>query len=211
MQVYAQVQTRRRSSRMDGVCLSRWRGADVSLARPYYYWSEWREATSSNSQWPIGDPYVGIAPALRANDDTYVRSVVSAQLMYSSPGTMTVYSWWATAQMRLVVSEDPQALATPSDIGDNDPLTLGYRQMNPRWYPSVAGGTNYIVVWDTGPEPLTLRTRRDFVDAGHRPQILASIFAYDFNGMFALTESGGKLIRLQITGRSLWESSVPPP
>jgi len=183
----------------------------MTLAQPYYYWSEVRLATSSNSQWPIGDPLSTPATALRANDDSYVRSHWTAQLMYSSPGTATVYSWWATAQVRLVIANDPQAFNTPSDVGVNDPFTLGYAQMNPRWYPSPAGGTNYVVVWDTGPTPFKLLTGRSYVDAGHRPQIVAAIFAYDFNGMFALTESGGKLIRAQITGRSLWASSQPPP
>lgn len=182
----------------------------MTLSKPYYYWTEVRDATTSNSQWPVGDPFVSVAPARRANDDTYIRSVWSAQLMYSSPGTLTTYYWWGGAQVRLVVAEDPQALATPSDIGDEDPFTLGFRSMHPRWYPSPAGGTNYMVVWDTGPAELVLRTNRDFIDAGHFPQIVSGLFASDQAGFFSLTESGGKIIRVQVTARVLWASDVPP-
>lgn len=179
----------------------------MSHAKPYYYWSEARFVTTSNSQWVLGGPTLVAVPALRENDDTYVRSVWSARLTYYSPGTGTTYGWWGAADVRLVISSDPQALETPSDIGDNDQLTLGYTPMYPTWTAGYQGTNTYMVDWTTSRKPLELSTRRDFVDAGHRPQVLASIFAFDQNGFFALLESGGKIVRAQIQGRVLWESS----
>lgn len=182
----------------------------MSLAQPYSYWQGNFNVMTSNSQWPAPDPYQLVIPAARRFDDSYVRSLWSAQLSYQSPGTNTAYGWWGQAQVRLVVAEDPQALATVSDISDDDPLTLGWKPLTPRWQPMVTGGNNYQVVWTTGHEPLILRTRRDFVDAGHFPQICAGLFAFDQNGLFALTETGGKILRAQITGRVLWQSSQAP-
>jgi hypothetical protein len=179
----------------------------VSHLRPYYYWSEVRVATSSNSQWPYPDPLTGVSRALRENDDTYVRSKWAARLSYISPGTASVPGWWGFAQVRLVISEDPQAVDTPSDVGDNDPLTLAFTDLQPRWWPIRGSSTSYLLDWVTEPTGVIHQTRRDFVDAGHKPQILASIFAYDQNGMFGLSGETAPLLRAQITGRVLWEST----
>jgi len=181
----------------------------VSLAQPFSYWSEARLWTTNNSQFHPADGTTVVVPALRNNDDSYVRSLWTAQFSYYSPGTATTYGWWGGAGVRLVINSDPQALVTPSDVGDNDPLTLGYAMMTPRWYPVKGTANSYMVVWTTGDTPFMLRTRRDFVDAGHRPQILATLFTADQYGMFALLESGAAAVRCQISGRALWNSSSP--
>lgn len=179
----------------------------MSHLKPYYYWSELRTQTSSNSQWPYPDPLVGVVKALRENDDTYVRSKWAARLSYASPGTGSVPSWWGFASVRLVVSEDPQALATPSDVSDNDPFTLAFTDLQPRWWPIRGSATTYLLDYVTEPTGVIHQTRRDFVDAGHKPQILASLFAYDQNGVWGLGMESAALIRAQITGRVLWEST----
>jgi hypothetical protein len=179
----------------------------VSHLKPYYYWSELRTQTSSNSQWPYPDPLVEHVQALRENDDTYVRSKWAARLSYVSPGTASVPGWWGFASVRLVISSDPQALDTPDDVSANNPLTLAFTDMQPRWWPIRGSATSYMIDWVTEPGGVVHQTRRDFVDAGHKPQILASIFAYDQNGIFGLSTESAALLRVQITGRVLWEST----
>lgn len=182
----------------------------MSLAKPYMYWSEARFISTGNGQWTIPGPLVVPVPALRANDDTYVRSKFEARVAYFSPNTSSLKSWWRSADVRLVVSEDPQALATPSDVGDDDPLTLAFEQMWPEVWDTTAMGSSYMVEWRTPPGGVVHRTRRDFVDAGHLPQILASMFWFDQSGFLGLIAEPTATIRAQVIGRSLWESSVHP-
>lgn len=179
----------------------------MSLAQPYYYWSEARLWTTNNSQFDPADGTTVAVPALRENDDSYVRSEWTAQFSYYSPGTSTTYGWWLGARVLLVVNNDPQALVTPSDIGDNDRLTMGYTRLIPRYAPVQGTANSYGVVWDTGPYPFRLKTGRKYVDAGHRPQVLATLMTADQYGFFALLESGAASVRCQIDGRVLWASS----
>ena len=182
----------------------------MSLARPYYYWNELLTHTSSNGQWTFPPPLVETVPALRENDDTYVRSIWEARVTYFSPATSTLYSWFRDADVRLVISEDPQAVATPSDVGDNDPFTLAFKQMEATRWPLQSGSNTYMIDWTTRGQVIH-KTRRDFIDAGHKPQILASIFSIDQNSFLNLLAEPTATVRVQIQGRVLWESTNPGP
>lgn len=182
----------------------------MSLARPYLYWSEARFISTSNGQWPSPGPLVVPVPALRANDDQYIRSRFEARVAYFSPNTSSLKSWWRSADMRLVISQDPQALATPSDVGDNDPFTLAFGQMWPEVWDTAAMGSSYMVEWRTQAQDVVHQTERSFVDAGHLPQILASVFWFDESGFLGLIAEPTASIRAQVIGRSLWASSVHP-
>lgn len=179
----------------------------MTLAQPYYYWSEARLWTTNNSQFHPADGTTVAVPALRENDDTYIRSLWTAQFSYYSPGTGTTYGWWQGARVLLVVSSDPQALVTPSDIGGNDPLTLGWGRLRPRYDKLQGTATTYGVTWSLEESPLRLNTARSFVDAGHRPQILATLFTEDQYAFFATLEASAAAVRCQIDGRVLWASS----
>lgn len=179
----------------------------MSIRQPYYYWAEAFLWTTSNVQFdPVDGTTIGVA-AERENDDSYVRSEWSAQFSYYSPGTSTAYGWWMGARVLLVISNDPQALVAPVDIGGESPLTLGYVRLVPHWYPIKGTANSYGVVWSTGAEPFRLKTGRSYVDAGHRPQVNATIFASDQYGIFSGLESSAGAARVQIDGRVLWAST----
>lgn len=173
---------------------------------PYKYWREYRLATTSNSQFPTVAPKILSKQATRTDTDVYLRSVFSAQLAITSDGSNAVWGWWGQAQVRLVVSWDPSNAGTPSDIGDNDPFTLGYRQMNPRRF-QLSTGDGYEVVWTTGDTPLVLTTARDGLGGGIKPAVIASLWYYDQNGFFGRSAESSIIERCQITGRVLWGST----
>jgi len=183
-------------------------GAAVSLARPYYYWAEVRTDTTSNSQFPSAAPKVSEVQALRRDDDEYVRSVWSAQVSYHSDGTATTYGAWAQAAVRLVVSWDPEHMLNPSDVGDNDPLTLGYTELFPERF-TADGSAHYTVVWSPKPSNLYLQTARLGHGVGVLPSVLGSLWYYSQYGLWGAYEAGG-IKRLRITGRVLWASSQAP-
>jgi len=181
----------------------------MSLARPYYYWTEDRTFTSSNSQFPAVAPYVVTHTALRRDDDQYVRSIWSARVSYLSPGTHTTYGWFGSASVRLVVSWDPNDLVSPSDVGDDDPLTLGFQELQPRRWPLVTS-PQYLIDWTSPVGDLTLETARNGLGVGVRPNVLGSIFYIDLDSMFSGAAESGSIRRLQMESRVLWASSQAP-
>jgi hypothetical protein len=183
----------------------------VSHLRPYNYWSEARTLTTSNTQWTVPAPFVTAVPALRRNDDTYVRSKWAARVSYRSDGTGTNFGWWGAVAMRLVISSDPQALAAPFDVGDNDPLTLAFTDMQPRFWRIPGPTDGYLVDWVTEPTGVIHQTRRDYVDAGHPPQVTAALYWFDPANFLSKLAETAPIIRTQITGRVLWESSQATP
>jgi hypothetical protein len=167
----------------------------MTLARPHYYWNEVRRALTSNTQFQAVTPTFGRVPALRRDDDLYVRSVWHARLSYVSDLSNPVVGWWGQAQVRLVIGWDPANADSPSDIGDNDPLTLGFMGMNPR-YSVWPDASAYQVDWD-------------MEGIGVLPGLIYSVYYYDQNGFFAGTAEASSIRRLQVTGRVLWASSQP--
>lgn len=180
----------------------------MTLFRPYYYWVEVRTDTTSNSQFPSAAPKVAECQAIRRDDDQYIRSEWSAQVSYHSDGTNTAYGWWAQAAVRLVVSWDPDHLLTPSDVGDQDPLTLGFYELFPERF-TADGSDHYTVVWSPKPANLRLHTSRTGLGVGVKPSVLGSLWYYSQYGGWGAFESGG-IKRLRITGRVLWASSDAP-
>ena len=178
----------------------------MSLARPHYYWVEVRTDTTANSQFPSVAPKVAEVQATRRDDDEYVRSVWSAQVSYSSDGSNTQYGWWAQAAVRLVVSWDPQHLLSPSDVGDNDPLTLGFTELFPERF-ALDTDPHYAVVWSPKPSNLYLQTARLGLGEGVKPSVLGSLWYYSQYGGWGAFETTG-IKRLRITGRVLWASSA---
>jgi hypothetical protein len=178
----------------------------VSLLRPHYYWTETRTDTTSNSQFPSVAPYTAELRALRNADDEYVRSVWSAQVTYTSDGTNTTYGWWAQAAVRLVISWDPEHLLTPSDVGDNDPLTLGFMTLYPQRV-QLDASPHYTVVWAPYARNLILQTPRLGLGEAVRPSVLASLWYYSQYGAWSSSFESTSIRRLQITGRVLWASS----
>jgi hypothetical protein len=179
---------------------------DVSLLRPHYYWNEIRTDTTSNSQIPAIAPYVSESRALRNADDEYVRSVWSAQMSMTSDGTNTTYGWWAQATVRLVISWDPQHLLDPSDVGDNDPLTLGFMELFPQRV-QLDASPHYTVVWTPHARNLILQTPRVGLGEGVNPSVLASMWYYSQYAGFSSSFESSSIRRLRITGRVLWASS----
>jgi hypothetical protein len=181
----------------------------VTLARPYYYWNEVRRALTSNTQFQAVTPTFGRVPALRRDDDLYVRSIWHARLSYVSDLSNPVVGWWGQAQVRLVVSWDPENLNTPSDIGDDDPLTLGFMGLNPR-YSVWPDASAYQVDFDMDGSQLILDTSRLGDGVGVLPGLLYSMYYYDQNGFFSGVAEPSSIRRLQVTGRVLWASSQAP-
>ena len=182
----------------------------MTLARPYYYWTEVREALTSNSQFQVVAPTQTETYATRRDDDLYVRSLWHARLSYSSPGTSPVLGWWGQAQVRLVVTWDPENLQAPSDIGDDDPNTLGFMGMNPRVTGWTSAFNPYQVDWDMDGSQLELETQRLGHGVGVLPGVIASLYYYDQNAFFTGVAESASLRRLQVTGRVLWASSQAP-
>lgn len=179
----------------------------MSLTRPYNYWSEISVFSTSNTEWAPDIPTNYAVPALRANDDTYVRSRWEARVAYYSPATNPTYSWWASSTVRLVICLDPQAIQEPADVGDNNVFTLAWCDMQPRRWPLPSPANAYMIDWVTEPGGVIHQTRRDFIDAGHKPQVLAALFASDANGFLEKVTEPTAQIRYQISGRVLWEST----
>jgi hypothetical protein len=179
-------------------------GDVVSLVRPYYYWREVRTDTTSNSQFPSVAPKVAEVQAQRRDDDEYIRSVWSAQVSYSSDGTNTTYGWWAQAAVRLVVGWH---LLDPSDVGDDDPLTLGFTELFPERF-ALDADPHYAVVWSPKPSNLYLQTARLGLGESVLPSVLGSLWYYSQYGGWGSFEATG-IKRLRITGRVLWASKDP--
>ena len=183
-------------------------GVVVSLLRPNYYWVETRLDTTSNSQFPSVAPIEHRVAATRNDDDEYVRSVWSAQVSYTSDGTNTTYGWWTQAAVRLVVSWDPDGFDTPSDVGDDDPLTLGYAELFPQRF-VLDASPHYSVVWAPVENNLKLRTGRVGAGAGTLPGVIGSLWYYSQYGAWSSTFEASQIKRARITGRVLWASSSP--
>ena len=181
----------------------------MSLARPYYYWTEVREALTSNAQFQVVTPTLKSVQATRRDDDQYVRSVWHSRLSYVSDLSNPVVGWWGQAQVRLVITWDPQHLGSPSDIGANDPHTLGFIGLNPR-YSVWPDASAYQVDWDSDGRQLELETARNGLGEGVRPAVIASMYYYDQNGFFSGAAEPSSIRRLQVTGRVLWASSQAP-
>jgi len=174
---------------------------------PYKYWNELRTYTTSNSQFPSAAPLTKVVPALRTDSDVYLRSIWSATVRYFSPGTATTYPWWATAYVRLVISWDPENQQDPSDVGVDDPLTLGFVDLQPR-YTKLLPTDEYLIQWDLPENNIVLTTSRDGDGVGVKPQLLANLYYGDQNGFLSGTAESASLRRAQITGRVLWGSTA---
>ena len=180
----------------------------MSLLRPHYYWTEGRFDTTSNSQFPSVAPLQTRTPATRRDDDEYVRSVWSAQVSYTSDGTNSTFGWWTQAAVRLVVSWDPFNAASPSDVGDDDPLTLGYAELFPQRF-QLDVSPHYSVVWAPVENNLKLRTARLGAGLGTLPGLIGSLWYYSQYGAWSGTFEASQIKRARITSRVLWASSSP--
>jgi hypothetical protein len=176
--------------------------------RPYYYWTENRTDTTSNSQMPAIAPYTAIVSATREDDDEYVRSIWTAQLSIVSDGTNTTYGWWAQAAVRLVISWDPEDQQTPSDVGDNDPLTLGFCDLFPARY-ALDTSPHYSVVWKPQENGIILETARAGDGVGVKPQLLGNLYYYSQYAGFSSSFESSQIRRIRMTGRVLWRSKTP--
>lgn len=180
----------------------------MSLLRPHYYWNELRFDSTSNSQFPSVAPITKRVPATRNDDDEYVRSVWSAQVSVTSDGTNTTYGWWAQAAVRLVIQWDPFNAMSPNDVGDDDPLTLGFYELFPDRV-QLDASPHYTVTWTPRPGNLVLQTGRLGAGLGTLPGVTASLWYYSQYGAWSGSFESSHILRARITGRVLWASSSP--
>lgn len=175
---------------------------------PYKYWRELRVSTTSNSQISAAAPTFWRTAATHDSSDVYLRSVFQARMSYASDGTSTSYGWWDAAFVRLVISWDPDDFENPSDVGDDDSLTLGFVDLVPT-YAKLVPTNAYMVSWAMPEGPLVLRTKRDGPNDGTLPGVIASLFYGDQNGFWSGAAEVSGIRRAQVTGRVLWGSAFP--
>ncbi len=173
---------------------------------PFKYFTGVRTFTTVNSTVPSVAPFTTSSQAERTDTDVYLRSIWMATFRYSSTGSATPLDWWATSYVRLVITWDPQNLGDAFDVSDENPLTLGFVDLIPRYY-AIPGGTGYVLVWSMPDGPLILQTQRDGLGESVKPAVLASLFYGDQNGFLSGGAESSRKERLQITGRVLWGST----
>lgn len=179
--------------------------------RPFYYWRGVRFSTTSNSQYTAGF-CAGTIAANRAVDDQYVRSMWWAELSYGSDGTGGgPPSWWSSANVYFLAQfSDIPGLTHPDPLVSGEPDDrIAMSGMIPDRNENVQFTPAYTVNWSMSRDGLFTEGRKTGTGITF-PYVVYGVSAQDYNGYFALAAEPGGIIRCNIWGRVLWQSSVGP-
>lgn len=179
------------------------------MDKPYRYWTSMRIFTTSNAQMPPAEVPTYQSLAVRSDTDTAMRSIWWAEVSYrcSNPDG-ALEGWWSAAWARLVINFDPLGSVEPSDISEDNPATMGFADLQPRYVATPTAG-HYVVQWESPPQGLDLHGARAGYGDGTKPGVLASMFLFDQNGVWGGSADPTAQRRLRIAGRVLWATDIP--
>jgi hypothetical protein len=177
----------------------------------FHYWTGGAVFTTTNSQMPIGSQVTLQLLANRSSSDTLMRVVCWAEASLRSTGSNTgIEGWWSAASVRLVLTFDGAGTQDPLDIDADDPRILGFADLQPRYAATQTAGHS-VTQFESPPQGLDVRGRRKGAGGEIVPGLLATLFYYDQNGVWAGSGESAAERRARISCRVLWDSDEPPP